>query len=303
MKESDIKRNPHGDFKKVEASRPPFNASSTFNFTQTAAPDWKFGSGANSLAAADGNEQKQHITIDPFAEGRPSVLNYKLLISAIVPRPIALVSTVDKAGTTTNLAPFSYFQMINHDPPLFVVGFVGSLEQASAAKHTLHNLHETGECTINIISEHYVEAANSTSINAPYGVSEWAVSGLTPSHDCETVKAPRAKEAIFSIEGKLESVREFGSKSNPGTTSGTMAVIEGTRFWVREDAINEDRSLIDPAVLRPISRLGGITYARSYEAVEIPRPEFEKDFGGMEAYQKLEAERGGKDDKHVEGKV
>ncbi|ROV86837.1 hypothetical protein VSDG_10179 [Cytospora chrysosperma] len=293
MKESDIKRNPHPDFKKVEASRPPFDASATLTYTQTVAPDWEFGGGANDTLTAD-KKDKRHITIDPFAEGRPSVYNYKLLISAIVPRPIALVSTVDKAGTADNLAPFSYFQMINHDPPLFVVGFVGGLEGAAAAKHTLHNLHETGGCTINIISEHYVEAANSTSINAPPGVSEWAVSGLTPVRDCETVKAPRAKEAIFSIEGKLESVREFASKSNPGATSGTMAVIEGTRFWVREDAINEERSLIDPAVLRPISRIGGITYGRSVDALEIPRPDFEKDLGGMEAFEKLEAEKGGK---------
>lgn len=335
MKESDIKRNPHPDFKKVEASRPPFDASASFTYTQTPAPDWAFGSGANGTLPAAEAAQKQHISIDPFAEGRPSVHNYKLLISGIVPRPIALVSTVDAAtGASTNLAPFSYFQMINHDPPLFVVGFVGGLEQAVSAKHTLHNLHATGECTINLISEHYVEAANATSVNAPAGVSEWAVSGLTPAHDCETVKAPRVKEAVFSIEGRLESVREFGSKSRPETTSGTMAVIEGTRFWVREDAINEERTLIDPAVsfpfshfpfpclqiqksrifleqsadvrasflvqvLRPISRIGGITYGRSIEGLELLRPDFDKDFGGMEAYQKLEAERGGKDDKNV----
>lgn len=56
-------------------------------------------------------------------------------------------------------------------------------------------------------------------------------------------------------------------------------------------------------VLRPISRIGGITYGRSVEGVEIPRPDFDKDFGGMEAYQKLEAERGSEDDKHVAGKV
>lgn len=53
---------------------------------------------------------------------------------------------------------------------------------------------------------------------------------------------------MFSIEGKLESLREFDSKSKPGKKSGTMAVIEGTRFWVREDAINAERNIIDPAV-------------------------------------------------------
>ena len=100
---------------------------------------------------------------------------------------------------------------------------------------------------INIISEHFIEAANSTSINAPYGESEWALSGLTPAPS-STVKASRVKEAIFAIEGKLDFTREYESRSTPGKKTGVLAVIEGTRFWVREDAINEDKNLIDPAV-------------------------------------------------------
>lgn len=68
------------------------------------------------------------------------------------------------------------------------------------------------------------------------------------------------------------STQEFESKVTPGKKTGVLALIEGVRFWVREDAINEDRSLIDPAVLRPIARLGGITYARVTDGFEIPRP-------------------------------
>ncbi|PSR75282.1 hypothetical protein BD289DRAFT_447860 [Coniella lustricola] len=307
MKEAEIKRNPHPDFKKVEASRSAWDRDASFEYSQTPAPSWQFGSGANDLPVPAG---AKHITIDPYAEGRAPVNNYKLLISAIVPRPIAFVSTLSpeaneanggddakQMNATTNLAPFSYFQMVNHDPPLFIIGFASSLEKAEAAKHTLHNLHETGECTINIISEHFIEAANSTSINAPYGVSEWAVSGLTPAYDCETVKPARVKEAIFSIEGRLHSVKEFESRSNPGTMSGTMAIVEGTRFWVREDAINDERNIIDPAVLRPMSRLGGITYGRTVDGLELPRPDFEKDLGGQEAYKKLETKRNGMDGK------
>ena len=58
-----------------------------------------------------------------------------------------------------------------------------------------------------------------------------------------------------------------------------MAIVEGTRFWVREDAINEERNLVDPGVLRPISRLGGITYGRLVEGFELPRPDFEEEKG------------------------
>lgn len=70
--------------------------------------------------------------------------------------------------------------------------------------------------------------------------------------------------------------KEFESKATPGRKTGVLAIIEGTRFWVREDAINEDKNLIDPAILRPMSRLGGITYARTTEGLELPRPEFDE---------------------------
>ena len=106
---------------------------------------------------------------------------------------------------------------------------------------------ESEECVINIISEHFIEAANSTSINAPYGESEWSLSGLTPAPST-TVKASRVKEAIFAVEGKLTFTKEWESRATPGKKTGVLAIIEGTRFWVREDAINEDRNLVDPAV-------------------------------------------------------
>lgn len=245
--EAEIKRNPHPDFKKVEASRPAFNTTSTFRYNKTPAPAWQFGSGANELLTPE-QAAKKHISIDPYEEGRPAAFNYKLLISGIVPRPIAFVSSRSKDGTVENLAPFSYFQMVGSDPPLFVVGFVGALSADSNARDSLRNLVDSGECVINIVSEHYVEAANSTSINAPYGSSEWAISGLTPAYDCVDVKCARVKEAIFSIEAKLESAREFESRQTPGLKTSVLVVLEGTRFWVREDAINEDKSLIDPAV-------------------------------------------------------
>jgi flavin reductase (DIM6/NTAB) family NADH-FMN oxidoreductase RutF len=141
---------------------------------------------------------------------------------------------------------------------------------------------ESGECVINIISEHFVEAANATSVNAPYGVSEWGLSGLTPA-DCEVVKASRVKEAVFPIEGKLIDTKEFESRAKPGVKTGVLAIIEGVRFWVREDAIDETKSLIDPAVLRPMSRLGGISYGSLVSGMEITRPVWEKDIVGKGA--------------------
>ncbi|MCJ1436672.1 hypothetical protein MMC27_006053 [Xylographa pallens] len=266
--EKTIQRNPHPDFGKVQASRPDWPEDPARTFTKTKDPSWKPGQGGN-----DGGDslKKEHVEIDPYAEGRPAAFNYKLIISAIIPRFVGFISTRSKDGTSTNLAPFSYTTVVNHDPPIFVVGYAGGYENA---KDSLKNLMDTNECVINVISEHFVEAANSTSINAPYGISEWAISGLHPA-PCTTVKASRVKEAIFSIEGKLMETKEFESRATPGKKTGVLAIIEGTRFWAREDAINEDKNAIDPAVLKPISRLGGITYGRTTGFFELPRPDFE----------------------------
>lgn len=285
--EKTVKRNPHPDFKQVEDSRPEWSHSSQWHFTKTVEPNWTFGDGAND----NSSKSKKHIVIDPYEPGRPAIFNYKLLISAIVPRPIGFCSTVSREGKK-NLAPFSYFNVINHDPPLFIFGFSGGFDRA---KDTLRNLIETDECCVNIISEHFIEAANACSINAPHGISEWDVTGLTPKQ-CDVVKAPRVREAVFSVEAKLHSTEEFESKRTPGKKTGVLAIVEGVRFWVREDAINEEKNLVDPAVLRPMSRLGGITYGRVVEGIELLRPDWAKENEGG----KLEPLLGKERDRHAQ---
>ncbi|KAK1780261.1 hypothetical protein QBC45DRAFT_408834 [Copromyces sp. CBS 386.78] len=292
-------RDRHGNFKEIEASRPAFDPSGKFTYVQTPQPDWTLGSGANQLALSPEQEgskgEKKQIAIDPYAPGRPAAFNYKLVISGIVPRPLALISTrsLNADGTTANenLAPFSYFNVIAHDPPLFALGFVSPIAPASRAKDSLRILHETGECVINIMSSPFIEAANACSVNSPAGLSEWVISGLTPMYDTQTVKAPRAKEACFAVECKLVHVKEFESRSNPGETNTTLVVMEGTRFWVDEAAINEEQSVMNLDVYRPLARMAGITYATVKEGFELQRPDFERDVGGLEGYERMKREQ------------
>lgn len=142
------------------------------------------------------------------------------------------------------MAPYSYTQVVNHDPPIFIISHAGGVDNA---KDSFKNLMETGECVINIVSEHFIEAANATSINAPYGISEWALTGLTPA-PCSQVKASRVKEAVFAVECKLMETKEFESRATPGKKTNVLAIMEGVRFWAREDAINKDKNILDPAV-------------------------------------------------------
>lgn len=119
------------------------------------------------------------------------------------PRPIGFISSVSAAGVT-NLAPFSYFTMANHDPPVVVVSFThpAPKDGQPVLKETCQNILDTKEFVANIISESFVEAANYTSIDAPAEVSEWALSGLTPVAS-KLVKAPRVGESAFAMECEL----------------------------------------------------------------------------------------------------
>ena len=88
---------------------------------------------------------------------------------------------------------------------------------------------------------------NATSINAPANISEYEISDLHPA-PCTLVKSPRVKESIFSIEAKLVETKEFESRATPGKKTGVMAIVEGVRFWAREDAVNSTGNHIDVAV-------------------------------------------------------
>ncbi|KAL2830430.1 hypothetical protein BJY01DRAFT_227213 [Aspergillus pseudoustus] len=249
------------NFAKVQASRAEFNPNKFIVYTEPPSPSWNYGDGASTAS------KHEHVEIDPYGPGRSMISNYRLLISAVA-RPISFVSTVSRDGTR-NLAPFSYFQVVDHDPPIFVIGFSA---RPGRAKDTQKNLVGTGECVINIVSEHFIEAANAASLDVPTDESEWGLSGLeaTPS---ATVRPDRVKDAVFSIEGKLLEMKDlnYGHGDNK-KAPGALAIIQATRFWARSDAINETRDELDLSVLRPLVQLGGMQYGRVRETFELPRP-------------------------------
>jgi flavin reductase (DIM6/NTAB) family NADH-FMN oxidoreductase RutF len=257
--------------------RPPFaHDKSGFTLTHPPAPSWTPGSGGSAPAA-------QHLSIDPYSPSRTPAENYRLLVSGIVPRPIGFVSTVSPSGTR-NLAPFSYFSLANHDPPIFTLGFSAG---TGAEKDTCANLLATKECTISIISESFAEAANYTAIDAPKDVDEWALSGLTPA-ESEVVKPAWVKESAFAVEAKVVLEKEWVGRRS-GKKTGTLVVVEGVHFHLREDAVKN--GVMDLSVLRPVSRLGGIAYGRTTEGFQIMRPRWEEEKGREEVVKALEGER------------
>jgi flavin reductase (DIM6/NTAB) family NADH-FMN oxidoreductase RutF len=260
-KEALVNRNPHADFSTVEASRPDYNGSCQWTPTKTPNPGWAYGDGANT----NGWQQHSFIEIDPSEPTRPSNLNYKLMISSTVPRPIALLSTVSDSGIQ-NVAPFSYFQAVCADPPLYSISFVGETPNDS-----LRNVLETREACISIVSDTFIEAANATSINTPPHISEWPLTGLHPLAG-RLVKPYYALESAFSIELEYHSHHDIVSP-NSGKRTATLVLLRAVLFHVWEDAIGRDEATVDIATLRPVFRAGGITYGVCLQGFELPRPE------------------------------
>lgn len=271
------------DFAEKQALRPDFDHSGkSIAVTKQPNPSWRYGGGARGYDAS-----LKHKEVDPYADNRPMMSNYKLLISGIAPRPIGFISTVSADGKTKNLAPFSYFQVIDHDPPTFVVGFSS---RPGREKDTYRNLKETGECVINTVSENMMEAVNATSLDPPHGVSEWAISGLHEA-PATTVRPGRVQESVFSIEGKVVDTKELGNHGKPGMSAAGVVLIQATRFWVREDATNDDASHIELDKLRPVAQLGGMAYGRITSAFELPRKRWADEQGKSALLSGLEGLR------------
>ncbi|KAH9831075.1 flavoprotein-like protein oxygenase [Teratosphaeria destructans] len=258
-KEALVNRNPHQDFPAVEASRPDYGAHTSWIFTKTPAPKWSYGDGATSTVW----QQHAMTEIDPHDVNHETNLTYKLMISSTVPRPIALVSTTSVAGVQ-NLAPFSYFQAVCADPPLYSIVFGGEQPNDS-----LRNVLATKEASVSIASDWFIEALNAASINTPPATSEWPLSGLHPVPG-RFVKTAYVAEAAVSIELRYHSHQEITGKA--GTRTATMVLLEAILFHIREDMLGKDGATVDISKLRPVWRGGGITYGTCLSGFELPRP-------------------------------
>ena len=188
---------------------------------------------------------------------------YKLLTSAVVPRPIAWVSTLNPEGGR-NLAPFSYFNVMSAVPPtlMFSVGHTGS---ERGFKDTYDNLSQTKECVVNIVDESVAEAMNDSATNYPPEVDEFEMARLTPLESVHV--APfRVAESPVHFECKLNQIltleNEYGRSD--------VMVCDILTIHVAESVYMGDHK-IDPVKLKVIGRMAGSGYIRSHDLFEMKR--------------------------------
>jgi flavin reductase (DIM6/NTAB) family NADH-FMN oxidoreductase RutF len=189
---------------------------------------------------------------------------YKLMIGAVLPRPIGWISTLDTQGRP-NLAPFSFFNAICPNPPhvLFCPMVRGS---DGATKDSLRNVRETGEFVVNIVTESLAEAMNATSGEYPQDVNEFEIAGLTPVPSV-VVRPFRVGESPVHFECRTAQIVDLGDE--PG--GGSVVIGRVVHVHVREDVLL-DGDKINLEALQPIGRLAGNYYCRVTNLFEMTRP-------------------------------
>lgn len=175
--------------------------------------------------------------------------NYKLLIGAIVPRPIAVVGTKNEDGSN-NIAPFSFFNGVCSKP--MIISFCPVIRTATGEKKdTLINIERSKEFTINFVTQKTIDSINLTSTELPYGEDEFKFAGLS-ALDSVSINAPRLQESPIQFECKLRDILQYGDGS-PGT--GFLVTGEVVHAHIDESVHDSGRILTD--IFQPVGRGAG----------------------------------------------
>lgn len=189
----------------------------------------------------------------------------RLMVSTVVPRPIAWVSTVNAEGRP-NLAPFSFFNLVCYTPPtlLFCPEIRGT---DGGVKDTLKNIRATGEFVVNLVTEATAEAMNLTATELLPEVNEFEHAGLaaTPS---ARVRPPRVAASPVAFECKLTQVIDIGTGERG---SGSIVIGEIVHLYVADEILLPEYK-IDMAAFKPVGRLAGYGYTRVSDTFEMRRP-------------------------------
>ena len=186
---------------------------------------------------------------------------YKLLTTALVPRPIAWVSTVSTEGTP-NLAPYSFFNAVASDPP--TVMFAPGAKADGSPKDSLKNTRDTGEFVVNLADEPLAAALNETSAAWAHGVDEFTQTGLEAAPS-SLVRPPRVAAAPVALECRVSQLVEVAGSDS------TLVLGQVLMVQVRRDLLGAD-GLIVAERYRPVARLGRDEYSTLGRIFSLTRP-------------------------------
>jgi len=194
-----------------------------------------------------------------FAELQPSQ-RYKLLCGLVVPRPIALVTSISREGVV-NAAPFSFFNVFSENPALLVLGLQHNAD--GSPKDTTRNIHHSGEFVVNLVDEGIAEAMNLTATDFPPGEGEPTALGMATLAST-LIKPPRLAQAPAAFECRRSVGLAFGPQRE-------LLIGEVLAAHVREGIVEAATLNVDFAALAAVGRLCGSAYARQRDRFELKR--------------------------------
>ena len=191
---------------------------------------------------------------------------YKFLSSAITPRPIAFVSTIDSKGNK-NLSPFSFFNVFSINPPILVFSPVRRVRN-NTSKHTLDNLHQVKECVISLVTEEIVQQVSLSSCDFDAQTNEFEKAGFTELKS-DIVTPSRIKESPINFECKINNIISLGEEGG----AGNLVICQVLKMHINKNILNQKEE-IDPLKLKIVSRLGASWYGKTTKEsiYEITKP-------------------------------
>jgi flavin reductase (DIM6/NTAB) family NADH-FMN oxidoreductase RutF len=190
---------------------------------------------------------------------------YKLLSATIVPRPIALVTTLSATGRV-NAAPFSFFNVMGEDPPVVVLGL--QQHPDGSLKDTTTNIQKRGQFVVHMVDEELADAMNVCGIRFPLDVEEVEQAGLNAAPS-DRIAPPRIVEAPVSFECERIGLLQI----SPGRH---IAIGKAVMMHIRDGLIDPEKLYVDQEAYRPVGRLGGLLYTRTREHFVLPRPSYQE---------------------------
>ena len=186
---------------------------------------------------------------------------YRTLAGAVIPRPIAWVSSLSPEGDE-NLAPYSFFNVVSTDPPVVMFAPTDRSDRPEGLSDTARNALDTEEFVVNVVTEPLAEAMNATSATLPPEESEFDRAGLERAA-AEAVAPPRIAAAEVAFECELYESIDVGSN--------TMVLGEVVSVYLDDGVTTDDE--LDVTKLDAIGRLSGSYYCRTDGRFRMERPE------------------------------
>ena len=178
---------------------------------------------------------------------------YKLMASLIVPRPIALVTTVNDAGVV-NAAPFSMFNMLGEEPPIVMISL--NKHKDGKLKDTAANILASGEFVVHLADEAIADQMHRCGESLPPEMSEVEKVGFT-TRASNAVKPPRIAEAPVAFECRLWEKLETESRH----------IFIGKVLWLhaRDELIDLEKHRVRLQHYFPVARFGASFYINTRE--------------------------------------